>query len=46
MKFNHDTIVMILIIILGFFVSTSLKEIADESSTSSEISADLITDKK
>ena len=45
MKFNHDTIIMILIIILGFFVSITLKEIADEFTTSREISADLITDK-
>ena len=46
MNFKNDTIIMILIIILGFFISISLKEITDEFCTSSEISADLITDKK
>ena len=45
MKSNHQTMIIILIIIFGFFVSTSIKKIADEFSTSSETPPELITQK-
>ena len=45
MKPNHQTIIIISIIIFGFFVSTSMNEIAAEFNSSAETSSELITHK-